>query len=359
MHEPIFIGNEKKYLSECIDSTFVSSVGKYVSLFEQKISEYTNIKNSIAVVNGTSALHICLKLCGVKSGDEVITQSLTFVATANAISYLNAQPIFIDVDIETLGLSPVSLNEFLNEFGEKRENGTYNKKTGKKISACLPMHTFGFICKIDEIIKICNEWRIPVIEDSAEALGSKYNDKSAGTFGKMSAISFNGNKIITSGGGGIILTNSNILAKKAKHITTTSKLPHKWEFDHDSVGYNYRMPNLNASLVYAQIEQIDDFILKKRELHDQYQLLFDKYGIELIKPPKGNKWNYWLNSIRLSNRKERNLFLEKSHKHLILNRPIWKLLFRLNMYSSCQRDSQKNSIYLEDRVVNIISSAKY
>jgi len=359
LHEPVFFGNEKKYVNDAIDSTFVSSVGKYVDLFEKNFSEYTKSNKSVAVVNGTSALQVCLRLCGVKSGDEVLTQSLTFIATANAISYLNAKPIFLDVDIDTLGLSPKSLNDFLNEFGDKRQNGTFNKKTGKRIAACMPMHTFGFIGRIDEIVTICDDWNIPVIEDSAEALGSKYKGKNAGSFGKMSAFSFNGNKIITTGGGGMIVTNSDKLGLEAKHITTTAKISHKWEYDHDNVGYNFRMPNINAAIGCAQLENIEKILHNKSLLHFEYQYLFSEIGIELVKPPKNNTWNYWLNCVKLNDRRERDLFLKESHKNGILNRPVWKLLFKLDMYSSCQKDSQKNSIFLEDRIVNIISSAKF
>ena len=359
LHEPVFFGNEKKYVNDAIESTFVSSVGKYVNLFEKNFSEYTKSNKSVAVVNGTSALQVCLRLCGVKSGDEVLTQSLTFIATANAISYLNAKPIFLDVDIDTLGLSPKSLNDFLNEFGDKRQNGTFNKKTGKRIAACMPMHTFGFIGRIDEIVTICDDWNIPVIEDSAEALGSKYKGKNAGSYGKMSAFSFNGNKIITTGGGGMIVTNSDKLGLEAKHITTTAKISHKWEYDHDNVGYNFRMPNINAAIGCAQLENIEKILHNKSLLHFEYQYLFSEIGIELVKPPKNNTWNYWLNCVKLNDRRERDLFLKESHKNGILNRPVWKLLFKLDMYSSCQKDSQKNSIFLEDRIVNIISSAKF
>ena len=359
LHEPVFFGNEKKYVNDAIESTFVSSVGKYVNLFEKNFSEYTKSNKSVAVVNGTSALQVCLRLCGVKSGDEVLTQSITFIAPANAISYLNAKPIFLDVDIDTLGLSPKSLNDFLNEFGDKRQNGTFNKKTGKRIAACMPMHTFGFIGRIDEIVTICDDWNIPVIEDSAEALGSKYKGKNAGSYGKMSAFSFNGNKIITTGGGGMIVTNSDKLGLEAKHITTTAKISHKWEYDHDNVGYNFRMPNINAAIGCAQLENIEKILHNKSLLHFEYQYLFSEIGIELVKPPKNNTWNYWLNCVKLNDRRERDLFLKESHKNGILNRPVWKLLFKLDMYSSCQKDSQKNSIFLEDRIVNIISSAKF
>ena len=265
LHEPRFFGNEKKYLNECIDSTFVSSVGKFVDMFEQKIAEFTGAKYAVTTTNGTAALHISLLLSGVEHGDEVITQPLTFIATCNAISYCNADPVFIDVDLDTLGLSPTALKEFLKNNCEISGQKCINKKSGKTIKACVPMHTFGHPCKIDEIKTICDEWHIALVEDAAESLGSYYGGRHTGTFGLVGAISFNGNKIITSGGGGCIITNDEVIAKKAKHITTTAKIPHKWEYVHDLVGYNYRLPNLNAALLTAQLEQLDGFLNSKRD----------------------------------------------------------------------------------------------
>ena len=265
MHEPRFFGNEKDYVLDAINSTYVSSVGSYVDRFEEKIAEKSGSKFAIATSNGTSALHIALLLAGVKPNDEVITQPLTFVATSNAISYTNAKCVFIDVDLDTMGMSPTKLRLFLENNTEIRNGYAYNKVTKSKISACLPMHTFGFPCKIDKIVEICNDFNIPVVEDAAESLGSRYKEKYTGTFGKLGVYSFNGNKIITSGGGGMIITNNKKLAKLAKHMTTTVKLPHKWEYNHDMAGYNYRMPNLNAALACAQLEQLDTFINNKRE----------------------------------------------------------------------------------------------
>ena len=255
LHEPRFIGNEKKYLNECIDSTFVSSVGAYVDRFEKEFALHVGSKYAIATVNGTAALHVSLVLMGVEEGDEVITQPLTFIATCNAITYCRAKPIFVDVDKETLGLSPEALQKFLNENAEIKENRCINKTTGKVIKACVPMHTFGHSCKIDTIKDICDAWHIALIEDAAESLGSYYKDQHTGTFGKVGAFSFNGNKIITSGGGGVIVTDDEALAKRAKHITTTAKIPHKWEFVHDEVGFNYRLPNLNAALLVASLNK--------------------------------------------------------------------------------------------------------
>ena len=358
LHEPVFIGNEKKYLLDTIDSTFVSSMGSYVNEIEHQMELITKTKKAIAVVNGTAALQVCLKLAGVNNNDEVITQALTFVATANAISYLNAKPIFIDVDIDTMGMSPKSLKEFLEEFGDLKEDGTYNKKTGRKISACLPMHTFGFMCRINEISSICSLWKIPLVEDAAQALGSSFNEIPSGSFGKLAAFSFNGNKIITSGGGGIITTNDFSLGIAAKHLTTTAKVKHDWEYIHDKIGYNFRMPNLNAALACAQIENLSVIKQKKKELYFEYKNNLNNKGVELVSIPKNTDWNFWLISIRLNDKNERDLFLKETNRNGIATRPIWRLLFKLQMYSGCQRDSQKNAKLLENTIVNIPSSAR-
>ncbi|RYE31019.1 MAG: LegC family aminotransferase, partial [Sphingobacteriales bacterium] len=274
LSEPRFRGNEKKYLAQTIDSTYVSSVGKYVDDFEKLLAQVSMTAKAVAVVNGTSALQVGLKLLGVKSGDEVITQALTFVATANAILYNGAHPLFIDVDIDTMGLSPVAVGEFLELYGELREDGCYNKKTGRKISACMPMHTFGFPIHIDQLIKICEKWNIPILEDAAEALGSEYHGKSVGSFGKLGAFSFNGNKIVTSGGGGALVTNDIEYAEKGKYLTTTAKSPHAYEFYHTEMGYNFRMPNINAALACAQLEQLTSFVDDKRLLAKAYETHF-------------------------------------------------------------------------------------
>ena len=274
LHTPLFIGNEKKYLEECIDSTYVSSVGKFVGLFEDKIAEYTGSVRAVACVYGTSALHIALKLAGVEQHDEVITQPLTFIATANAISYCGAKPLFLDVDIKTMGLSPTALETFLSSDTEMKTDGCYNRSTGNRIKACVPMHTFGHPCRIDEIALICQKYKIELIEDAAESIGSFYKGKHTGTFGKTGVLSFNGNKIITTGGGGMLLFNDEDLAQRAKHLTTQAKIPHAWEFDHNEIGYNYRMPNINAALGLAQMEQLNFFLENKRELADNYKLFF-------------------------------------------------------------------------------------
>ena len=356
LHEPIFSGNEIKYVNKAIESTFVSSIGGYIVDLEEKISSYTKNKYSVASVNGTAALHTCLILAGVKQGEEVLTQALSFVATSNAISYLGAKPIFIDVEIDTMGMCPRALEDFLYENTVRREKGTFKKKTGKKISACVPMHTFGFMSRIDEIKKVCNKWGINLIEDAAEAFGSKYKGESAGRFGLLSAYSFNGNKIITSGGGGCIVTQNKSLYNKARHLTTTAKVSSDYEYIHDEVGYNYRMPNINAALALAQLENLSKKINEKKKLYDFYKSNLPSIGLELINEPSDTEWNYWLMCIKLQNKKDRDLFLKETNKNKILTRPIWKLLFKLPMYRNCQRDSQKNAIYLEKRIVNIPSN---
>jgi len=356
LHEPRFLGNEKKYINDCIDSTFVSSVGKYVSRFEEKIAKYTNSKYAVATNNGTSALHISLILGNVDKNCEVITQPLTFVATCNAISYCNAKPIFLDVDIETMGLSPKSLRSFLQKNTTIKNKKCINKKTKKIIKACVPMHTYGHPCKIDEIKKICEEYHIFLIEDAAESLGSFYKKKHTGTFGQVGAISFNGNKIITGGGGGCLITNNKILAKKAKHLTTTAKMPHKWNFKHDFVGYNYRMPNLNAALLVAQLEKLGVFLTNKRKLADKYENFFKNTQYLFFKETENCKSNYWLNCITIKNKKQRDLFLEKTNSNGIMTRPVWKLMNQLSMFKDAQCDDLKNAKWLEDRVVNIPSS---
>ena len=355
LHEPVFIGNEKKYLNECIDSTFVSSVGKYVDKFEEMLAAYVGAKYAVAVVNGTMALFTALKLVGVKEGDEVITQPLTFVATANAINYCGAKPIFVDVDLDTLGLSPKSLKEFLEKNCKIVDNKCINKTTGKTIKACVPMHTFGHPCKIDEIKEICDKWHIELVEDAAESLGSFYKNKHTGTFGKIGIFSFNGNKIITAGGGGVIVTDDEELAKKAKHLTTTAKIPHPYEYIHDEVGYNFRMPNINAALLVAQMENLDKFLENKRELAKKYEKFFKNIGIEFVEEPVNAKSNYWLNAIKFENKNQRDEFLEYSNKNKVMTRPIWRLMNKLPMYKNCQRDELKNAEYLEERIVNIPS----
>lgn len=356
LHAPTFNGNEKKYLNECIDSTFVSSVGAFVNKFELLMTQITQTNKTTAVVNGTAALQVGLRLVGVRKNDEVITQALTFVATANAIAYNNAHPIFLDVDIDTMGLSPKAVSDFLNEFGELREDGCYNKSSGRRISACMPMHTFGFPVHLDELIKVCNNWRIPIVEDAAESLGSEYNGKLTGSFGEVGAFSFNGNKIVTCGGGGAIITNNIEIGERAKFLTTTAKQPHPFEYVHNELGYNYRMPNINAALACAQLEQLNMYLIKKRNLAASYDKFFLKKGIKFRTETKNTKANYWLMCIELDNLKERDLFLESTNSNNIMTRPIWKAMDLLPMYKKCQKDELLNTRFLESRIVNIPSS---
>lgn len=358
LHAPTFNGNEKQYLIDTIDTTFVSSVGAYVDRFELMMTQITNTQKAVAVVNGTAGIQVALRLVGVKKNDEVITQALTFVATANAIAYNFAHPVFIDVDIDTMGLSPVALDNFLSEFGELREDGCYNKKSGRKIAACIPMHTFGFPVHLDEIMAICNRWKIPVIEDAAESLGSEYKNKPTGSIGTVGVFSFNGNKIVTSGGGGAIVTNNIEIGEKAKYLTTTAKIPHPYEYHHDELGYNFRMPNLNAALACAQLEQLNTFIDEKRNLAKEYQSFFAEKGVNFRTETPNTKANYWLMCVELENKNERDLFLKKTNDAKVMTRPIWQLMFRLPMYEHCQKDEQKNALFLEERIVNIPSSVR-
>ncbi|MEV9616100.1 LegC family aminotransferase [Aliarcobacter butzleri] len=356
LHEPRFIGNEKKYLNDCIDSTFVSSVGKYVDTFEKEFAKTVGSKFAIATVNGTAALHISLLLADVKKDEEVITQPLTFIATCNAISYIGAKPIFVDVDLDTMGLSSKSLKNFLETNCEVIDDKCINKATNRQIKACVPMHTFGHPCKIDEIKEICDSWNITLVEDAAESLGSYYKNKHTGTFGKIGAFSFNGNKIITSGGGGVIVTDDEVLAKRAKHITTTAKIAHPYEYVHDAIGYNYRLPNVNAALLVAQLEQLEKFLVSKRELAKIYEEFFSSNSIKFIKEPENSKSNYWLQAVLLNDINKRDEFLEFTNKNGVMTRPIWKLMNELDMFKDCQKDDLKNAKYLEERVVNIPSS---
>lgn len=358
LHEPRFVGNEKKYLLETIDSTFVSSVGAYVDKFEEMMQEISKTKKAVAVVNGTSGIQVALRLVGVNQGDEVLTQALTFVATANAIIYNGAKPVFLDVDLDTMGLSPLAIQKFLEEYGEIRENGCYNKKTGNRISACLPMHTFGFPVHIDEIIKVCNSWKIPVVEDAAESLGSEFKGKPTGSFGEIGVFSFNGNKIVTSGGGGAIVTNNEALGTKAKYLTTTAKQPHAFEYIHDELGYNFRMPNLNAALACAQLEKLSWFLEKKRELALTYNNFFQSTSVNFRTELPQTKANYWLMCAEFESREARDLFLKETNESKVMTRPIWELMFRLPMYQDCLKDDQVNAKFLVDRIVNIPSSVK-
>jgi aminotransferase in exopolysaccharide biosynthesis len=358
LHAPVFNGNEKLYVLDTIDSTFVSSVGAYVDKFEIMMADLSKTQKAVAIVNGTSALQVALRLSGVQNGDEVLTQALTFIATINAIIYNGASPVFLDVDLDTMGLSPNAVQAFLEEYGELRDGVCYNKNTNKKIAACMPMHTFGFPVHLDELIIICKKWNISIVEDAAESIGSEYKDMPTGSFGKLGVFSFNGNKIVTSGGGGAIVTNDLDLGIKAKHLTTTAKVPHPYEYVHDEIGYNFRMPNLNAALACAQLEQLETFIQNKRNLALEYDTFFESKGINFRKELPNTKANYWLMCLELENKKDRESFLKETNENKVMTRPIWQLIFKSPIYSSFQRDSQENAIYLEDRIVNIPSSVR-
>jgi aminotransferase in exopolysaccharide biosynthesis len=359
LHEPRFIGNERKYVLDAIDSTFVSSVGKYVTKFEEMMCDITGAKHCIATVNGTNSLHLSLVLAGVKPGDEVLTQALTFIATANGISYANATPHFVDVDKNTLGMSPSLLENYLTEIAELRNGQCYNKLTNKRISACVPMHTFGLPLDIEELVKVCNKYNITIVEDAAESLGSHYNGKHTGTFGLLGVFSFNGNKTVTAGGGGAIITNDDDIAKRAKHLSTQAKIAHKWEYEHDEIGYNYRMPNLNAAMVCAQLEQLPTYIENKRQLSDLYfDFLKDNKNIKLIREQANTKSNYWLNAVVLKDRTARDNFLKETNEAGIMTRPIWTLMNKLSMFKDSPKSDLSNSEWLEDRVVNITSSVR-
>ena len=357
LHAPVFNGNENEYIAKAIDSTFVSSVGEFVNEFEHNVANFIGAHYAIATMNGTAALHISLLLSGVKPDTEVITQSFTFVATCNAIRYCGAVPIFVDVDLSTLGLSPDSLEVYLDETCEVREDGfCWNKMTNRQVVACLPMHTFGFPVQIDAIQKICDRYRISLIEDAAESLGSTYKEKHTGLVGKMSAISFNGNKIITAGGGGVILTNDEELAVHAKHITTTAKIAHSWDFMHDEVGFNYRLPNLNAALGVAQMEVLPDYLKNKRILAKRYQQWGKDYGIKFMQEPAQSKSNYWLNTVILPNKVERDAMLDFTNSNNVMTRPAWTPMHKLGMNSQYQKTEMKNTEWLFDRIVNVPSS---
>jgi perosamine synthetase len=356
LHRPVFIGNEKKYLIDCIESNYVSSVGEKVAEFEDKVAAFCGSRYAIATVNGTAALHVSLKLAGVDYGDEVICQALTFIATCNSIKYCGAHPVFVDVDLDTLGMSPKALESFLIKHAEKQNGVVYNKKTGRRISACLPMHTFGLPCRIESIAEVCNEWGLTLVEDAAESLGSYAGGKHTGTFGLLGAISFNGNKIITTGGGGMIITDNELLAKRAKHITTTAKTAHPYEFIHDEIGYNFRLPNLNAALGCAQMENLSWMLDVKRELAEKYHVLFKKLEVSMPRPLPSYKANNWLNAILFNDLNERNAFLDHTNNLGVMTRPIWRLMSDLEMFKTCQNDGLDNSRWLEERVVNIPSS---
>ena len=357
LHEPRFLGNEKKYVDETIDSTFVSSVGAFVSDFEEKIQKFTGTTKAIAIVNGTAALHTALLMAGVKHDDIVITQALTFVATCNALSYIGAEPLFLDVSLETLGLSPKAMDTYLQEYAFINDQGVcIHKSSNKRISAVVPMHTFGHPVELDDLVKVAKKWNIVLVEDAAESLGSYYKGQHTGTFGLISALSFNGNKIITTGGGGMVLCQDEELGVKTKYITTTAKKPHPYEFYHDENAFNYRLPNLNAALGTAQMESLESFLLKKRELAKEYQTYFENTDVKFVQEPEYAQSNYWLNAIICADKEQRDVVLKASNDSQVMTRPIWALMTKLPMYKNALQDELQNSKWLEERVVNIPSS---
>ncbi|MEI8293309.1 MAG: LegC family aminotransferase [bacterium] len=356
LHAPVFIGREREYLADTINSTFVSSVGAYVDRFEGEIATYTGSPRAVATMNGTAALHIALKLAGVKHGDLVITQPLTFIATCNAISYCGAEPVFVDVDRHTLGLSPNALSAWLEEHAQLDDAGICRTKSdGRVVRACVPMHTFGHPVDLDGLLAVCHRWNIVLVEDAAESLGSYYKGRHTGTFGALGALSFNGNKIITTGGGGMILSGE-ALGIRAKHLTTTAKKPHPYEYVHDEVGYNYRLPNLNAALGCAQLEQLESFIARKRDLASCYAAQLQGSELDFFSEPAGCRSNYWLNAVLCENLQHRDALLKATNNNGIMTRPVWALLNHLPMYSNCRCGQLTNAIWLEARIVNLPSS---
>ena len=359
LHAPCFIGNEKKYLTECVDTTFVSSVGQFVDRFEEKMAQYTGAERAVTCVNGTNALHLALLLVGVARGDEVLTQALTFIATCNAIRYIDAHPVFLDVDQSTMGLSPDAMREWLSKNAEVKDSQCFNKNTQRRIKACVPMHTFGHPARIDEIAAVCEEYHIELVEDAAESLGSLYKGQHTGLFGRVGVISFNGNKTITTGGGGMLLLNNEELGAQAKHLTTQAKVPHRWEFIHDRIGYNYRMPNINAALGCAQLEHLEEFVLNKRETAKKYHAFFATIDdMDYFLEPENCRSNYWLNTILLKDRQAQQDFLQYTNAHGIMTRPAWQLMNRLEMFKGCETDGLKHTQWLEERIVNIPSSVR-
>ncbi|MBK3881147.1 MULTISPECIES: LegC family aminotransferase [Stutzerimonas stutzeri subgroup] len=358
LHAPVFPGNEKQYVLETVDSTFVSSVGAFVDRFETDMAAYTGSPRAIATVNGTAALHVSLLLAGVKSGDLVLTQPLTFVATCNAIAYCGAEPVFIDVDRHTMGLSPRALDAWLEENALLDDDGVCRvRETDRVLRACLPMHTFGHPADIDGLLAVCTRWNVALVEDAAESLGSLYKGRHTGTFGCVGTLSFNGNKIITTGGGGMILAGE-ALGARAKHITTTAKKAHAYEYVHDEVGYNYRLPNLNAALGCAQLENLEAFISSKRELAASYEQFFEGQSIQFFREPEGCRSNYWLNAVVCEDLAQRDALLQESNQAGVMTRPIWKLMTHLPAFSNALRGDLTNALWLEDRVVNLPSSVR-
>lgn len=358
LHAPRFLGNEKKYLMECIDSTYVSYVGRFVTDFEEHIKKATKANHAVAIVNGTAALQMMVMAVGVKPGEEIITQALTFAASAAGIKHAGAEPAFIDVDRDTMGMSPSSLKSFLSCNVERHVDGLYDKGNGRRIAAVMPMHTFGHPARIAEISAICEEEGLMLLEDAAESLGSTVGDRHTGLFGKAAILSFNGNKPVTTGGGGMVITNDETLADRVRHISTTAKRKHPWEFYHDEVGYNLRLPNVNAALGCAQMERLGAILSDKRSTAALYEKFFQRFGLHFQTEPEGTKSNYWLNSVLFDDRGERDRFLEYSNGHGVQTRPVWTLMSKLPPYAACSRAELPIAEWLEDRIVNLPSSVR-
>lgn len=356
LHAPTFTGNEKAYVMETINSTFVSSVGKFVDELERKMEAFTGSARAVATVNGTAALHAALYMAGVGRGDLVITQALTFVATCNALYHMGAEPIFVDVSPVSLGLSPKAVESYLVENAELTERGCIHKQTGQRIKAVVPMHTFGHPAELDDLVAVCLKWKLALVEDAAESLGSFYKSKHTGTIGEFGAVSFNGNKIITTGGGGMVLCDTEEAGKRAKHVTTTAKVPHPYEFFHDEPGFNYRMPNLNAALGCAQMEMLGHFLAQKRKLAHQYQAFFAESDVKFVVEPEYAQSNYWLNAIICSDALQRNELLEQTNAAGVMTRPIWKLMHRLPMFENALRGELTYSEFIETHLINLPST---
>ena len=360
LHEPCFLGNEWAYVKDCLDTGWVSSVGKYVDKFEAMLAEFTGVKRAVAVVNGTAALHICLKLAGVEQGDEVLIPTLTFVATANAVTYCGATPHFVDSEERTLGLDPKKLSVYLDDIAEIRSDGCINRQTGHRIKAVMPMHIFGHPVDLNPLIELCRQYKLELVEDAAESLGSFYKGRHTGNWGNVSAVSFNGNKTITTGGGGAILTNDQKLGELAKHLTTTARVPLRWKIQHDQIGYNYRLPNINAALGCAQLEKLPGFLKRKRRLAENYSNAFSNIeGVQFFVEPDFAKSNYWLNTLLLNTKfsKQRDELLEMTNDLGIMTRPVWTLMHKLPMFENCPRMDLNIAENLEKRIINLPSSA--
>lgn len=356
LHAPCFNAQTKVLVNDCIDTTFVSSVGKYVTQFEEEVAAFTGAKHAVAVVNGTMGLYLALKVAGVQAGDLVLTQSLTFVATANAIKMLGAEPVFMDVDVETYGLSADDLQAFLNEQATLKDSRCIHSASGRRIAACVPMHTLGFCVDIERLVELCNRFCIPLIEDAAESLGSTCQGRHSGTFGQSGVFSFNGNKIVTTGGGGMLVTHDSALAAHAKHLSTTAKIPHAWLFEHDEIAFNLRLPNLNAALGVAQMQQLPDFLHEKRALAEKYwQWIANLPGLLSLRGAKNSQANYWLNGVILPDLSTRDAFLQQTNEAGIQTRPLWTPMHRLSIYADCLRTEMNNTDWLADRVVNLPS----